>query len=82
MAPNGYCRTGEVNWINAGRLGNGLDPLAQAGAILQEENEQLLAEPPGTQLPPRHAETPYCPHKNLISLIGLMRFLAGAITVS
>lgn len=47
MAPDGYCCTGEVSWISAGRLENSLDPLAQAGAILQQEHKRLLAEPRG-----------------------------------
>lgn len=36
---------GEVSRISAGRLGNSQDPLARVGAVLQQENEQLLAQP-------------------------------------
>lgn len=72
---------GEVSRISAGRLRNGLDPLARVGAVLQQENEQLLAQPRALNYRPG-AETPYCPHKNFVSLIGLMWvFLAGAIRV-
>lgn len=48
MAPDGYCRTGEVSRISTRRrLGNSLDPPARAGAVLQQEHERLLAEPWG-----------------------------------
>ena len=84
MASDGYCRTGEVSRISAGRLGTVWTLLPGLGPYCSRSMSGSSQSPgaTGRQLSPRRAGTSYCPRKNLISLIGLMRFLAGAITVS